>query len=338
MISTARHALEQEPQTTHVMFVTESCIPIGTLGDLASVIYDYGYGSGYSNGYRNGCGNGYSEGDKDENRNGNRNEKGMQYSFLDCYSVHSTRCTRFDELRCFNILNNRGIPNDVIHKALPGWALFSRSHLECIINLKDRFNGDESECERECELYPLFRDVWAPEEVYFSTVLALLGKMGTDTDGSDGTGGDANANANTNGMWIRTGEVVRRSLMWSKWDERSRGSDRAHPIVYDGQFCEELVNKVREEGCLFMRKWKRRLNLELWEQIVLGKDSDGKGRDRENMHSYSYKRRNSNHEDDGHRRHSYRNNNEPPKRARDIDIYEESRKRQNSGRSRNYQF
>jgi hypothetical protein len=61
--------------------------------------------------------------------------------------------------------------------------------------------------------------------------------------------------------------------MWSKWDANIKGKDRAHPIVYDGQFCKKIVDDVKAEGCIFMRKWKKRLNHRQWESIVLNNTS-----------------------------------------------------------------
>jgi hypothetical protein len=200
MLSLAEHAIKDEPKTTHIMMVTESCIPIATMEEIATIIL----------------------------------KEGLQRSFLDAYDINSPRCTRFDEHKCFSISS---IPKDAIYKALPGWTLFSKLDMVSILNLKQRLNGRE--------LYPLFKTSWAPEEIYFSTVLALLGKMN-----------------NPNG-------VVRKSLMWSKWDAHSKGADRAHPIVYDGQFSSSLIDDVRKKGFVFMRKWKKRIDVHLWEAVVL---------------------------------------------------------------------
>lgn len=200
MLSLAEYAIQKEPQTTHLMMVTESCIPIGTLADIANVIYKHG----------------------------------VECSFLDCYGRDSHKCTRYDEHTCFNI---KGIPKDAIYKALPGWALFSRSHIDEIMDISDRLSGKE--------LYPLFKNVWAPEEVYFPTALALLGKL--------------------------EDYVVRKSLMWSKWDESLKNKDRAHPILYDGKFSKALIDDVYSQGFLFMRKFKYKLDSCEWKRIVMGR-------------------------------------------------------------------
>ena len=163
-----------------------------------------------------------------------------------------------------------------------------------ILQINRRLNGGE--------LYPLFKNIWAPEEVYFPTALALLGKLGL--------GGTSE-------------EVVRKSLMWSKWDERSRGSDQAHPIVYDGEFCVGLVNEARAEGCLFMRKWKRQLDLAVWEDVVFGASRDRNGGQYTHTQTYT---------------HTSRNRHESKRTHRDFDTYERSApmKRHKYGRSTNY--
>jgi len=87
-------------------------------------------------------------------------------------------------------------------------------------------------------LWPAFERVWAPEEVFLPTALALSGNM-------EG--------------------VSRRALTHSRWDDRG---DRAHPLSYDGSFDDVLVSKTRAEGCLFLRKVTRLQDLYVWEKIV----------------------------------------------------------------------
>ncbi len=211
MLSLAKYALEGTEGTriTHIMYVTESCIPLTTMGELANMIR------------------------RKEADLGLESNTGL--SFVDAFGRDSPRCTRFDEHRCFNV---NDIPNEAIYKALPGWSLMSANHMRQIINIPNDYLGGE-------DLFPLFKNVWAPEEVFFPTALALLGKL---------PGGD---------------EVVNQSIMWSKWDDRAKGKDRAHPIVYDGEFSKKLVQDARMEGCYFMRKWKRRLDAREWERICI---------------------------------------------------------------------
>lgn len=72
-------------------------------------------------------------------------------------------------------------------------------------------------------------------------------------------------------------KVSRRALTYCHWDTRaSNQKDRAHPIAYDGCFDDALVSRARADGCLFLRKMKRPLNLSVWEKIIVQR---GKGRD-----------------------------------------------------------
>jgi hypothetical protein len=45
--------------------------------------------------------------------------------------------------------------------------------------------------------------------------------------------------------------------------------DRAHPLCYDGLFNDEVVSQVRRDGCLFLRKMKRSIDVNVWQDIVI---------------------------------------------------------------------
>ena len=201
MLSLIEYALKDE-RTTHVMFVTESCIPIATIDELADLL-----------------------------RNDGVVGKECCCSFLHAYGRDSARCTRFDEHACFRV---KDVPDEAIYKALPGWCLLSKKHAKRVLNLPSELGEN---------LYPLFEKVWAPEEVFFPTALSLLG-------------------------FLPGNEVVPKTIMWAKWDERARGQERAHPIEYDRDFSRTLVRDARSEGCFFMRKLKKSLEIRCWESII----------------------------------------------------------------------
>jgi len=99
-------------------------------------------------------------------------------------------------------------------------------------------------------LWPAFRRVWAPEEVFLPTALSLCGLLDEVS--------------------------TRRALTHSRWDARAADHrDRAHPFAYDGHFDDRLVSRVRREGCLFLRKLKRSLDVSLWERIVVQRQKGG---------------------------------------------------------------
>jgi hypothetical protein len=126
--------------------------------------------------------------------------------------------------------------------SLPGWCLLSRKHARAILDIPSHLGG--------LNLWPAFERVWAPEEIFLPTALAISGNM-------DG--------------------VLRRALTHSRWDRSAADhGDRAHPLSYDGSFGDELVSRTRAEGCLFLRKVKRPLDLSVWEGIVVRRE---RGRD-----------------------------------------------------------
>lgn len=201
MLALAKEAL-QEPATTHILFVTESCIPIATVLEVATELRNF-----------------------------------KECSFMDAYGGDSTRCSRFDERQCWDILTPN-VPHNAIYKTLPGWCMLSRRHMGQILDLP-RALGDS------VELWPAFENVWAPEEVYFPTVLALIGILPGK-------------------------EVIPKSLMFAKWDEKAQNNhDRSHPFVYDNNFNEQLVYTVRQKGCFFMRKLRCPIDQSVWNRIVV---------------------------------------------------------------------
>ena len=125
----------------------------------------------------------------------------------------------------------------LLYISLPGWCFLSRKHAQNILNLPSQL-GDMN-------LWPAFERVWAPEEVYFPTALSICGNLD---------------------------EVVRRSVTYSQWDERAANlQDRAHPLAYDGCIDDDLVRRVRQDGCLFLRKMKQSLDVNVWKDIIVNR-------------------------------------------------------------------
>ena len=214
MLALASEALKDE-RTTHLIFVTESCIPIATLYHVARVVLFN------------------SKGPSTTQLQPNR-------SFIHAYNRHGPQCSRFDEMNCFNILS-KYFPQEAVYKALPGWCLLSRTHMQSILDLPTSLEISETSTQT---LWSLFETVWAPEELYFPTCLSLLGHLPSDN-------------------------VVSQSLMFACWDEKARNhSDRAHPRVYDCYFGENLIGELQESGYLFMRKLQKPIDLKLWKSAI----------------------------------------------------------------------
>ena len=264
MLALAEEALTDK-RTTHILFATESCIPIATLGEVAKRIVVEQSGQ-----------------DKE------KSSINWDRSFVDAYGRNSPRCTRFDERNCWDALIGK-VPPDAIQKALPGWCLISRKHMEGILNLPQELGGQD--------LWPAFTDVWAPEEVYFPTCLALCGYLAPESEGDN--------------------DVVREALTYAEWNERaSNHKDRAHPLVFDGCFEDDtaVIRRIRGQGCTCLRKVKRPVPVRLWEDVVTGRNRgtgklaerqyQGRGRDR-SYESSSGRKRNRHDYDGGRGRDDY---------------------------------
>ena len=140
------------------------------------------------------------------------------------------------------------------------------------------FNSSSKE-----EFYPIFKNVWAPEEVFLPTALALTG----DLPSSD---------------------IIQKPLTYSLWDKQysKHHKERAHPKVFDNTpFTTQFVKNIRFHSSnqyLFMRKWKKPLNLTLWSNVVLhdrnvtqyDSHQSSKKRHRYNNHDDSNPRRQKN--------------------------------------------
>jgi hypothetical protein len=186
-------------------------------------------------------------------------------SFLNAYNRNSPRCSRFDETHCFNLLSKH-FPPESIYKALPGWCLLSRKHAQSILDLPTVL-GLHKESQEESDLCTLFENVWAPEELYFPTCLALTGHLSG-------------------------GNVTFKSLIFAFWDEKARNpSNRAHPLAYDHDFGESLVTELRQSGYLFMRKLQRPIGVHIWKHSIHWDEFESRISDDSSLHPSNKKRR-----------------------------------------------
>jgi hypothetical protein len=234
----------QNVHTTHILLCTESCIPIATLKEtVRSILLDEvcpweEEGAAITTTTTTTLSN---QSKKEEDNQHQSKKIDWDRSYVNYYNRNSPQCTRFDEHNCWEVLRS-SMSLDIVHKALPGWCLLSRKHAQSIMDIPHQLLHGMN-------LWPAFTHVWAPEEVYIPTALALCGKL-------DG--------------------VSCRALTYSKWDTRAKDhKDRAHPLSYDDNFDNELVSRARAEGCLFLRKMKRSLDLAVWERIVIQRSRSG---------------------------------------------------------------
>ena len=106
-----------DDNTTHILLCTESCIPVATLVETArSVLLDEACiweEEGEEVGQKK-----KSSGENDMTRQKKQLHNGLNWdqSYVDCYDRKSSRCTRFDEHNCWDILKD-SVPGEAIHKA-----------------------------------------------------------------------------------------------------------------------------------------------------------------------------------------------------------------------------
>ena len=128
----------------------------------------------------------------------------------------------------------------------------SKQHMTEILYLLETIEQETKGTDAINPFVKLFERVWAPEEVFFATCLSVLGILNQNETNDS---------------------IQKNCLMYVKWDNRARGADRAHPIIY-----QKLTKKIQEmaiqEGCLFLRKIKNEINLQDWIRTVLGDHSE----------------------------------------------------------------
>lgn len=149
---------------------------------------------------------------------------------------------------CFRSVNDKIIPPNVVWKCIPGWIMLSRRHAAEISLLTAKscthvpFSTSKSSCclgsDAEADLVKAWGDggtwtesngnVWAPEEVFFPTLLSILGYL--KESGKD--------------------EVRRRSVTYAKFKKVGD----ANPIAFVNMDA-TLLKDLRGSGSLFGRKF-----------------------------------------------------------------------------------
>lgn len=147
-----------------------------------------------------------------------------------------------------------------VWKSVPGWIVLNRRHA-CEISLLPRCVGDDlvSAWGPGGQWSEDKGGVFAPEEVYFATMLAILGYL-------------RKAPSTVSGCR----EVALQSSTFAKW----RRLGDANPISY-ASLTAPLLDEIRSSGALFARKFARPedCRLEDWRRLVLGRTGATVGAD-----------------------------------------------------------
>ena len=167
------------------------------------------------------------------------------------------------------------VPPAAVWKALPGWLVLARHHAQAIVDLEAKVGG---------ELWPAFAKVFAPEELFFPTMLALAG-YAPDAGGAhprsgagqkregDGPGagpepaaGSGGGGGGGGGGVVPQSQVVLRPLVFAQYP--TTGENRANPVALDGKFGAAELADMRARGFLVVRKFKEPLPDELQALLV----------------------------------------------------------------------
>ena len=149
---------------------------------------------------------------------------------------------------------------------MPGWVCLCSSDVAAILAaereaygiMKARAEGVEVEVEgeeidpildpgsRPYGLWPSFTGAWAPEELYFPTVLETLGRLGGASD---------------------------RQLTKASWNAKAKDwGKRANAEFL--KFCKGDLIRWKGEGCVFARKFKG-VEVGAWREAVYGSHEGG---------------------------------------------------------------
>ena len=167
-----------------------------------------------------------------------------EHSWLNAF--HTPK-NRYDGVHCFRKVRSDIIPNKSVWKCFPGWIALTRKHASDIVELPILVGADLVVAWGKGAFASNGNNVWAPEEVYFPTLLAILGYLREDHDD----------------------EIKRTNINFAKF---ARHGD-ANPITFN-RLDHKLLYEMRETNALFGRKFSEgSCSVQLWEQLIFT-DSD----------------------------------------------------------------
>jgi len=249
------------PTVDRFIFASETCIPVSTLDEVeASLFGNHVLLDQHDNPIHDHDTTTVTEHDESSSK-----IPGSEYS--------TTLAKPGDSDAGKSWLNVRNTPNngyarqlqwDAIHSAIPRekiwkadqWILLTRHHASSIFSLVDHAVQKTLQKRRHREysalskvslgLWQCFRRVKASDEVYFPTLLALLGIVSSSQSSSshqNQQGGD---------------EIARRRITYCDWSDNAK-NPKSISITRQKDFKEfrNVVRLAREEGCLFARKFRR---------------------------------------------------------------------------------
>jgi hypothetical protein len=138
------------------------------------------------------------------------------------------------------------IPDTCRYKA-DQWILLSRRHAIQVLHI------DEHISQPQYQFWTLFQKINASDEMYFPTVLGILGLLKEDGNDPNNTNTDADTNNNTMiSPPPLTGSVVKRSVTYTDWSQGMRNPTSFTNGVRD---LETVARLARQQQCLLARKF-----------------------------------------------------------------------------------
>jgi hypothetical protein len=223
MLATMNEGL-RDPRCGRFIFGTESCVPLYRLSEISKALFK------------------------------------QDASWLNAFCKGKNN---WESQACFRAVNEKVIPPKNVWKTIPGWIMLNRRHAAEISILASKScshapcnnKPDRSGCLGVSEDADLVRawgeggtwredngNVWAPEEVFFPTMLSILGYL--NESGKD--------------------EVVRKSVTYARWKKLGD----ANPISFS-VLDAELLKEFRKEGSLFGRKFgPDAINVKRWRLLM----------------------------------------------------------------------
>ena len=200
---------------------------------------------------------------------------------------------------CFQAVDQTVIPPRAVWKALPGWICLTRRHACEIVTLNFGALGPGVDLVKSWGPGGQWQEdkggVFAPEEVFFATMLALLGYLKDAPSGSSSSSSSSSTYSaqqqqqqrqqqqqihekQQNGSFSlyphapppSHDQVSRCTVTYAEW---KRVGD-ANPIAFEA-LTPSLLHKFRSSGALFARKFpKGTVSTKDWRDLVIDKGSD----------------------------------------------------------------
>ncbi len=203
------HCEQQDiPPVDRFIFVSESCLPVTTLEEVELALF------------------------------GPRNASESSAALYDksWVNARSTPNNGYSRQLQWDAIRTDNIPHNFIWKA-DQWMVLNRSHADDVASLPTKYlNGRQ--------LWPAFRKCRASDEIYFPTVLSILGII------SRQDGLEAQVDDTSKGESCAGSEVRRRRITYCDWSQSAK-----NPASFTSRDWKGVVVKARGDGCLFARKF-----------------------------------------------------------------------------------